>query len=63
MRAAVAGMRETMNKFTTQYKPQWLGQSAPLDDVAPRSAAGGHSLWNSYDYKVWWWEKIATIAD
>lgn len=57
MCAAVAGMRETMKKFTTHYKPQWLGQSAPLDDVAPRSAAGGHSLWNSYDYKVWWWEK------
>lgn len=56
LHAAVAGMRETMNRFTKKYKPQWLGQPAPLDDIAPRSIAGGHSLWNSYDYKVWWWE-------
>ncbi|MFV2948999.1 hypothetical protein [Pseudomonas japonica] len=56
MRAAITGMRETMTKFTKQYEPQWLGMPAPLDDVAPLSPAGGYSLWNSYDYKVWWWE-------
>lgn len=56
MHASVIGMRETMNKFTKKYEPQWLDKPAPLDDVAPLSASGGHSFWNSYDYKVWWWE-------
>ena len=56
MQAAVIGMRETMARFNNKYKPVWLREPPPLDDVAPLSASGGHSLWNSYDYKVWWWE-------
>lgn len=54
--AAVAGMRDTMAKVSTKYTPVWLGKPAPLEDVAPLSEHGGHSLWNSFEYKIWWWE-------
>ncbi|UVL89464.1 site-specific integrase [Pseudomonas sichuanensis] len=56
VRAAVAGMRQTMSKCNNKYIPRWLGKAAPLDDVAPLSDVGGRSFWNSFEYKVWWWE-------
>lgn len=56
VRAAVRGMRETMSKYSTAYVPNWLDKPAPLDDVAPRSANGGSTLWASMEYRIWWWE-------
>lgn len=56
VRAAVQGMREAMAKYNTDYIPCWLDKPAPLDDVAPKTAKGGHSLWASMEYRIWWWE-------
>ncbi len=56
MRAAVGGMRETMKKFGVQYRPVWRDAPPPLEDVAPPSANGRRSFWNSLEYKIWWWE-------
>lgn len=56
LRAAVMGMRETLAKYTIKYKSIWIGKPAPLEDVAPLSLNGGHSFWNSLEYKIWWWE-------
>ncbi|WP_152442325.1 hypothetical protein [Pseudomonas putida] len=56
MKAAVAEMRVTLGKLEKDYKPQWLGRPAPLEDVAPKGPSGVASYWNSHEYKVWWWE-------
>lgn len=56
VRAAVQGMREAMAKYNAGYVPRWLNKPAPLDDVAPKTAKGGHSLWASMEYRIWWWE-------
>lgn len=56
VRAAVAGMRETMEKFNSEYIPQWLGKPPPIDDVAPFGPNGGGTYWSSLEYKIWWWE-------
>lgn len=54
--AAVLGMREAMEKFNVPYQCRWRNKPAPVDDVAPASPRGGHSLWLSQEYKIWWWE-------
>ncbi|MEE4138733.1 hypothetical protein [Pseudomonas viridiflava] len=54
--AAAIGMRETISKLGNKYQPVWLDKPAPLEDVAPFSGNGGHSFWNSFEYKIWWWE-------
>lgn len=56
VRAAVQGMRATMAKYNTPYIPRWLNKPAPLDDVAPKAANGGPTLWTSMEYRIWWWE-------
>lgn len=54
-RAASKAMRETIQKLSANYTYQWLGKSPPTEDVAPISEKGGYSLWNSLEYKIWWW--------
>jgi hypothetical protein len=55
LRAAVDGMKEAASRHEIEYKPRWLGEPAPLDDVAPVWLKA-RSYWASEKYRVWWWE-------
>lgn len=56
LKAAVLGVRESAAKLERAYQPKWIGCPPPLDDVAPQNVRGRHSIWQSKEHRVWWWE-------
>ncbi|MNJ19439.1 site-specific tyrosine recombinase XerC [compost metagenome] len=56
LKAAVFGVRESAAKLERAYQPKWIGCPPPLDDVAPQTARGGYSRWESKEHRIWWWE-------
>lgn len=55
LRAVVSDMKNIMRKIQP-YEFKWKGKPPPIDDVAPSGSNGSRSIWESFEYKVWWWE-------
>lgn len=55
-------LEESGKKLESPYVPKYLGKPAPVDDVAPydelQPLALQHDIWQSEDYRIWWWENF-----
>jgi hypothetical protein len=62
LRAVTINLENHRKRYETPYTPTWLGLPAPIDDVAPfiesRDMRHQHSMWDSLDYCVWYWENL-----
>jgi hypothetical protein len=56
-------LHASAQKFERPYKPKYINQPAPVDDVAPYNESLPfrlqHDPWQSEDYQIWWWENIS----
>tara|TARA_R110000850_G_scaffold16079_17_gene50243 strand:- start:38760 stop:40436 length:1677 start_codon:yes stop_codon:yes gene_type:complete len=59
LKAVVEVLREKKGAFETEYVPSFLGQPAPLENVAELNPfTGVRSLWASHEHRVWFFENV-----
>lgn len=62
LQALTNELKKSKTRLENTYVPSWIGESPPLEDVAPINPGcdrrHAHSKWNSLEYCIWFWENL-----
>ena len=57
LRSVVQSLRESKQRFESEYQPKYLGKEPPLEGVATFSkTTGKYVLWATHEHRVWFFE-------
>lgn len=57
LKSVVQSLRESKQRFESEYEPQYLGKEAPLEGVATlHPKTGKYVLWATHEHRVWFFE-------